>query len=72
MPARRKHVKPFKACTRCKYLVNHEVIKCPICGNDSFTENWSGMIIVVDPESSEVAKMLGISKPGRYAVRLGM
>lgn len=49
----------------------HDVMKCPVCGNESFTENWSGMIIVIDPETSEVAKILNIEKPGRYAIRLG-
>ncbi len=61
----------FKACTKCKALVSLEASKCPICGNESFTENWSGMIIVVDPEKSKLAKSLGITKPGKYAIRLG-
>ncbi len=72
MPARRKHAKPLKACTKCKCLVTHDVMKCPVCGNESFTENWSGMIVVIDPETSEVAKALNIRKPGRYAIRLGL
>jgi len=61
----------FKACTKCKALVPYEVTKCPICGNESFTENWTGMIIILDPNKSRVAKLLGITKSGRYAVRLG-
>ncbi|RLG77095.1 MAG: DNA-binding protein [Thermoprotei archaeon] len=70
MPARgeRKH---FKACTKCRFLVPTEVGKCPVCGNESFTENWAGMVIVIDVEKSEIAKMLGIKVPGRYAIRLG-
>ncbi len=62
--------KPLKACTKCKLLVHHEVDKCPNCGSDTFTDEWSGVAIIVDPEKSEVAKMLGISKPGRYAIRI--
>ncbi len=72
MPVRRKHTKPFKACTKCKYLVPHDVGRCPVCGSESFTENWSGMIIVVDIENSEVAKILGIKHPGRYAIKIGI
>ena len=70
MAYRRK--KPiFKACTKCKALVPLEVSKCPVCGNEAFTENWTGMIVVVVPENSELAKSLGITKPGKYAIRLG-
>lgn len=71
MPARRGKKKPFKACTKCRFLVPHEVGKCPVCGNESFTENWSGMVIIVDVGKSEIAKILDIKVPGRYAVRLG-
>ncbi|MCD6323766.1 MAG: DNA-directed RNA polymerase, subunit E'' [Desulfurococcales archaeon] len=71
MSARRSRKAPFKACTKCKALVPHEVTKCPICGNESFTENWSGVIIVLDPENSKIAKSLGIKKKGKYAIRLG-
>jgi DNA-directed RNA polymerase subunit E" len=72
MPSRHGIRKPpFKACTKCKALVPHEVSKCPVCGNESFTDNWSGMIIVIDPEKSKIAKSLGIKVPGKYAIRVG-
>ncbi|OYT52239.1 MAG: DNA-binding protein [Desulfurococcales archaeon ex4484_204] len=71
MPARRGKVKPFKACTKCKHLVPHEVGKCPVCGSESFTDDWAGMVIIVDVERSDIAKMLGLKHPGRYAIRLG-
>jgi DNA-directed RNA polymerase subunit E" len=63
--------KPFKACTKCKLLVPHEVVVCPSCGSSSFTETWSGMVVIVDIERSQLAKALGIVKPGRYALKLG-
>ncbi|RLG87884.1 MAG: DNA-binding protein [Thermoprotei archaeon] len=62
--------KPFKACRSCKLLVPHDEEKCPNCGSTSFTEEWDGMIIIIDPEKSWVAKRLNIKKPGRYAIRL--
>jgi len=64
--------KPFKACTRCKLLVPHEVGVCPSCGSSTFTEAWSGMVVIVDVERSQLAKALGIGKPGRYALKLGI
>lgn len=63
--------KPFKACTRCKLLIPHEVSICPSCGSSTFTETWSGMVVIVDVEKSQLAKALGIEKPGRYALKLG-
>ncbi len=67
MPARGK---PFKACRKCKALVNKEANVCPICGSSDFTDEWEGMVIIIDPENSEIAKMLGITKPGRYAIKV--
>ncbi len=67
MPARSKI---FKACRRCKALVERDAIECPICGSRDFTDEWEGMVIIIDPEKSEIAKALGISKPGRYAIKV--
>ncbi len=69
MPSERSK-KPFKACIKCKFLVNHEEQRCPNCGSDTFSDEWSGVIIILDPAKSEIAKMLGIGRPGRYALRI--
>ncbi len=60
----------LKACRNCKYLVPLEEKKCPVCGGTSFTKFWRGMIIVVDPERSEVARKMEIKYAGRYAVAI--
>ncbi|MEM1645398.1 MAG: transcription elongation factor subunit Spt4 [Ignisphaera sp.] len=67
-----KGTKSFKACIKCKALVKPEEEKCPICGSVEFTFEWSGMVLVLDPEKSEVAKMLNIKIPGRYALKIGV
>lgn len=69
MPVRVKR-KPLKACRKCRTLVDRDVEVCPSCGSRDFTEDWEGMVIVINPERSDVAKLLGISKPGRYAVKV--
>lgn len=57
----------MKACTKCK-LITHED-KCPIC--DALTStNWSGLVIIVDPDKSDIATELGINIPGEYALRV--
>ncbi|MEM0380538.1 MAG: transcription elongation factor subunit Spt4 [Desulfurococcaceae archaeon] len=62
--------KVFKACRSCKALVDREVAECPICGSRDFSEEWEGIIIIIDPEKSRIAKILGIVKPGKYAVKV--
>lgn len=60
----------LKACMSCRALVEREVEVCPYCGSKEFTEEWSGVIITIDPENSELAKALSITGKGRYAVKL--
>jgi DNA-directed RNA polymerase subunit E" len=56
-----------KACTRCHRIMEAE--RCSIC-NIATSKNWSGFLIVVDPEKSEIAKELKITLPGEYALRV--
>ncbi len=67
MPARGKI---FKACRRCRALVNRDTEICPICGSREFSDEWEGVVIIIDPERSELAKVLNIDKPGRYALKV--
>jgi DNA-directed RNA polymerase subunit E" len=56
-----------KACTRCHRIMEEE--RCAICNLPS-SKNWSGFLIVVDPEKSGIAKELNINLPGEYALRV--
>ncbi len=71
MAYRRRRRVYFKACVKCKLLVPLNAEVCPNCGGRDFSEDWTGMVVVFDVESSEVAKRLNITKPGRYAIKLG-
>lgn len=68
MPRKRKL--PLKACTNCKALVQDEVEVCPVCGGREFTDDWDGFVAVISTEDSNVAKLLKISKPGMYALKV--
>lgn len=46
-----------------------EAERCAICNIPS-SKNWSGFLIIVDPEKSNIAKELNISLPGEYALRV--
>jgi DNA-directed RNA polymerase subunit E" len=43
---------------------------CPNCKSTDLSDDWTGLIIVREPESSEVAKKMGIKELGRYAIRV--
>ena len=57
-----------KACKNCRYISNGPI--CPNCKSTNLSEDWSGLVVIVDPSASEVAKRMGIKAPGRYAVRV--
>lgn len=57
-----------KACRNCRYIT--ERTNCPACGNTSLSSDWSGYVVVRDPENSNLAKRLNINKPGKYALKV--
>ena len=57
----------MKACTKCKLITNED--RCPICEGTTST-NWSGLLIITDPEESELARELNIEIPGEYCLRV--
>lgn len=56
-----------KACTKCHRIMEEE--RCIIC-NIPTSRNWSGFLIVIDPDNSDIAKELNITLPGEYALRV--
>lgn len=57
-----------KACKNCRYISNGPI--CPNCKSTNLSDDWSGLVVIVDPSASEVAKRMGIKAAGRYAVRV--
>jgi DNA-directed RNA polymerase subunit E" len=57
-----------KACKNCRYISNGPV--CPNCKSTNLSDDWTGLVIIIDPEKSEIAKKMGIKTAGRYAVRV--
>ncbi len=68
-------VKNLVACKSCKMLFDNEDLKksgqstCTQCGG-SLTKDWQGYLAIVDFEKSEIAKTMGISKNGMYALKV--
>lgn len=57
-----------KACKNCKFISNGPV--CPNCKSTNLSDDWSGLVVIMDPSGSEVAKRMGIKAAGRYALRV--
>jgi len=57
-----------KACRNCRLIVTGEV--CPNCKESELTKSFEGYILVVNPENSEVAKVIGAKTPGRYSLKI--
>ena len=58
-----------KACRACHKL-SEDVKECPVCKGKEFTTFWSGFVLFLQPEKSEVAKKMDIQGMGKYALRL--
>ncbi|MCX8166914.1 MAG: DNA-directed RNA polymerase, subunit E'' [Candidatus Micrarchaeota archaeon] len=59
----------MKACRSCRAIVEKSDT-CALCGSKDLTTEFSGLIIVIDPNSSEIAKKLNITVPGKYATNI--
>ena len=57
-----------KACKNCRFISSGPV--CPNCKSTNLSDDWSGLVVVMDSSTSEVAKRMGITAAGRYAIRV--
>jgi len=56
------------ACRKCKHVTTGKV--CPVCKSSDLTPDWNGVVLVVEPSNSIVAKTLGITEKGKYALKV--
>jgi len=60
-----------KACRNCQFIITEKnENRCPNCNSTDLSDDHSGVVIIIDPEKSEIAKKLNVSKPGQYALRV--
>lgn len=57
------------ACRKCKYILSEDEKKCPSCGGTDFSDEWNGIVIILDT-TSDLAKIIGAKKAGRYAIKV--
>ncbi|MFQ6025590.1 MAG: transcription elongation factor subunit Spt4 [Nitrosopumilaceae archaeon] len=56
------------ACRKCKFITIGKV--CPICKSSDLSPDWTGIVLVADPNDSYIAKSLGIVEKGKYAIKV--
>jgi len=57
-----------KACRECHRIATGAI--CPRCKTASLSDDFSGLVVILDPEESEMAKVMNINEKGRYALRV--
>jgi len=55
-------------CRQCHRVVGGQI--CQICNSTALTSDWSGYVVIIDPEKSQIAKRLGVNLPGKYALKV--
>lgn len=56
-----------KACKQCSFISEDDT--CPRCGGETSRE-WQGYLVILDYEKSDIAKRMGITANGKYALRV--
>ncbi|MEM3704107.1 MAG: transcription elongation factor subunit Spt4 [Candidatus Bathyarchaeia archaeon] len=57
-----------KACSSCHLITTGNV--CPKCKAPTLSDDFSGLVIIFDPEDSAIAKAMKIKEKGRYALKV--
>lgn len=57
-----------KACRDCGTLTTGAI--CPRCKTANLSDDFSGLVIIMNPEESEIALTMKIKEKGRYALRV--
>ncbi|MFB6170359.1 MAG: transcription elongation factor subunit Spt4 [Haloarculaceae archaeon] len=58
-------------CRECHRVLDaDEEQSCPVCGSSSLTEDWAGYVVIAHPERSDIAKEMGVTEPGAYALKV--
>ena len=57
-----------KVCKECKIFVEGNV--CPVCKGNQFSNNWQGRLHILDVNKSVIAKKIGLTVKGEYAIKV--
>ena len=57
-----------KACANCHFITKENV--CPRCKSTNLSDDFGGLLIVIEPQESAIAKAMNIKEKGRYALKV--
>jgi len=57
-----------RACRECNYISDGS--SCPNCKSTNLSDDFSGLIVIIDSEGSTIARAMGVKKKGKYAIRV--
>jgi DNA-directed RNA polymerase subunit E" len=57
-----------RACRTCKIITDENA--CPICRGTDLSDDYSGLLVIIDPEGSQLAGKMDLKREGRYALRI--
>ena len=58
----------IKVCRTCKLIVKDDI--CPICKKGSFSNNFNGLVTILDAKHSKIAKKMGFEHDGEYVIKV--
>ena len=57
-----------KACRECHFISYGSI--CPNCNASNLSDDFSGVVVIIDPEGSAIARAMKVKKKGHYALRV--
>ena len=57
-----------KACRECHFISYGSI--CPNCKATNLSDDFSGKVVIIDPEGSAIARAMEVKKKGHYALRV--
>ena len=61
----------MKACRKCRTIQKiKNNPRCYRCNSTNLTNDFTGKVFIIDPETSEIAERLNIETTGEYALKV--
>ncbi|MHA1145157.1 MAG: transcription elongation factor subunit Spt4 [Candidatus Helarchaeota archaeon] len=57
-----------RACRNCHMIITEQ--QCPNCKSTVLSREYVGIVMIYDPENSSIAKKMGVTKKGKYALKV--
>lgn len=61
--------KKFSVCRQCRRFTMEK--ECVVCKSRNLSASWKGLVVINDATNSEMAQLLGVTVPGKYALFVG-